>query len=66
MEEAVVESEGFVKIPKRDDWVVVIVTAIITATRFYVQLPLGCTSPLSLDQCKEEELPGAYKLYSRK
>lgn len=60
VEKAVVEmSEGFVKMPKKGDWVVAIVTAIISATRFYVQLPLGCTSPLSLD---DEKLPGTQSL----
>ena len=51
---AAFEIEGFVQMPKKDDWVVVIVTAIISATRFYVQLPLGSVSPLSLDHRKED------------
>ena len=47
MEPAVSESDYSIPFPKRSDWIVVIVTAIISSTRFYVQLPLGCKSPIS-------------------
>lgn len=43
------ESAHFLQLPKKNDWVVVVVTAIISSTRFYIQLPLGCRSPLTLE-----------------
>ena len=35
-------------LPSIGDWVVVIVTALISATELFVQLPLGCVHPLHL------------------
>lgn len=55
VERAIVESESSICLPKRKDWVVVIVTAIISPTRFFVQLPLGCKSPLSVDHQEEKQ-----------
>lgn len=48
MEKAAMEFDSDMKLPKRKDWVVVIVTAVMSPTRFYIHLPLGCMSPLSL------------------
>ena len=60
MVDALVESATSMKMPKISDWIVAIVTAVVSATRFFVQLPLGCISPLSLDRY-EEQLPGNLK-----
>lgn len=55
MEDASVKMENFLVFPRRNSWIVVIVTAVISATRFYVQLPLGCQSPLSIKQDIKKE-----------
>jgi len=34
-------------LPDVGNWVVVVVTAIVSATKFYIQMPLGAKSPLS-------------------
>jgi len=46
--EALVEADSCLELPNRNDWVVVVVTAIVSPSRFYVQLPLGLLSPLAL------------------
>ena len=43
-----VTADNDLELPRRKHWVVVIVTAIVSARKFYVQLPLGLTSPLSV------------------
>lgn len=55
METAVVESDYYMTLPNRNDWIIVIVTAIINSTRFYVQLPLGCKSPISSLSLKDHD-----------
>ena len=49
VENATIEDCSVIPLPRRNSWIVVIVTAIVSPTRFYVQLPLGCKSPLSMD-----------------
>ena len=41
-------------LPSVGDWVVVIVTALISATEFFIQLPLGCVHPLHLVKDDED------------
>lgn len=55
MEVAVVNSSSVLKLPGEGEWLVAIVTAVVSPTRFYIQLPLGCKSPLALHQSDREE-----------
>ena len=45
-------SSSSLKLPVKGDWIVAIATAVMSPTRFYVQLPVGCKSPLSLQDCE--------------
>ena len=36
---------GPLQLPLVGDWVVVIATAVVSATKFYLQMPLGARSP---------------------
>lgn len=47
LEETFAKTTGNLLLPDVRDWVVVIVTAIVSAAKFFVQLPLGAGSPLS-------------------
>ena len=62
METVVIESDYSITLPNRNDWIVVIVTAIISSTRFYVQLPLGCRSPVSKIQHGDHN-PSMYNIW---
>ncbi len=56
------DADSLLELPCKNDWIVVVVTAIVSATRFYVQIPLGLVSPLVL--CKGE-LPISSSKYYR-
>ena len=47
LEETFAKTAGDLLLPDVRDWVVVIVTAMVSATKFFVQLPLGAGSPLA-------------------
>ena len=47
-EEAYTRESSTPNLPSVGDWAVVIVTALISATEFFIQLPLGCVHPLHL------------------
>ena len=47
LEETFARTTGDLLLPDVRDWVVVIVTAMVSATKFFVQLPLGAGSPFS-------------------
>ena len=47
LEETFARTTGDLLLPDVRDWVVVIVTAMVSATKFFVQLPLGTVSPFS-------------------
>lgn len=36
-----------IQVPSVGDWISIVVTAVISATQFYVQMPLGSKSPIS-------------------
>lgn len=55
MESAVVHSSSALKLPVKGDWIVAIATAVMSPTRFYAQLPVGCKSPLSLQELEYVE-----------
>lgn len=58
MEPAVVNSSSTLRLPRKGAWVVAVVTAVISPTRFYVQLPLGCKSPLAVAKPHDQYLEG--------
>ena len=62
VEPATVKTSCYTRLPKQGDWVAAIVTAVVSPTNFYVQLPLGCKSPLSLHQHEEDSTGGTYGL----
>ena len=41
-------------LPSVGDWVSVVVTAVITPTRFYIQMPCGASSPFTADDSSSE------------
>ena len=45
LESVYVMDPGPLQLPLVGDWVVVIVTAVVSATKFYLQMPLGAKSP---------------------
>lgn len=45
-------------VPSVGDWVVVLVTAVISPTRFFVQLPLGNRNPFSSLQSDYDSVEG--------
>lgn len=47
LEETFARTMGDLLLPDVGDWVVVIVTAMVSVTKFFVQLPLGAGSPFS-------------------
>ena len=47
LEESFAKTAGDFLLPDVKDWVVVTVTAVVSATKFFVQLPLGARSSLS-------------------
>ena len=48
MEEAFVASESHLALPSVGEWVVVLMTTVITPNRFFIQLPCGLHSPFTL------------------
>lgn len=47
-------------LPSAGDWVVVLVTAVISPTRFFVQLPLGNRNPFTYSQRDYDSVEGKY------
>ena len=49
MEEAFLKCEASLDMPGSGEWIVVIVTAIHSATHFYLHLPCGLISPFAVE-----------------
>lgn len=47
MEETYAMVPSTLSLPSVGDWVAVVVTAVVTATRFYIQMPQGARSPFT-------------------
>ena len=54
--EVLVEADSSLELPSSNDWVVVVVTAIVSVSRFYVQLPLGLLSPITLSKGMQPQI----------
>ena len=54
MEEAYAMVPSTLSLPSVGDWVAVVVTAVITATRFYIQMPQGARSPFTAGDSSSE------------
>ena len=54
LEETFTGNTSTLCLPSVGDWIVVIVTSLISVTELFVQLPLGCTHPLQLPKDNEK------------